>query len=181
MDNFKLSIRLQKFSKYSLYLFLFTPFFSTHSIAKTYSVAGVWEGAYHANSKDVRFVSVRSPDGFFFTRSDYYEEGVVTHWVENYGLWGQTSGEYWTTIFLVETKDNSRFFSKCKFPKPVYTIKSNKEGKLAYVSKFDNQAFIATKKIDVDSTLAKMKLSIEEAKHRIDVLKNRCKEQLSET
>lgn len=176
MENFKLKVRFQKVSKYCLYLFLFTSFFSSHSIAETYNVAGVWEGAYQANSKDVKFISVRRPDGFFFTRSNYYEGGVVTGWVENYGLWGQTNGGYWTTIFLVETEDNSQFFSKCKFPKPVYTIKSNKGGKLTYVSNLDNQEFTATKKINVDNSAAKMKLSVDKAKLRIEILKSRCKE-----
>lgn len=112
--------------------------FSSVVYSNEIDMSGIWTGQTVTGEKTRKVYSVRTDDGFYASRHEYYVNGEMIRWILNYGLWGQTDKTYWTEILVYASEQNFRTIHNCDAPKFTYQLNSQDGDKVFYTSDRDN-------------------------------------------
>lgn len=111
--------------------------FSSAVNSNAIDMSGIWTGKTVEGEIIRKVYSVRSIDGVYASRHEYYADGKMTRWIQNYGLWGQTDKTYWTEILVFASEQSFRSIHNCDAPKFTYQLNSQEDNKVTYTSDRD--------------------------------------------
>lgn len=111
--------------------------FSIVVYANEIDMSGLWTGETMEGDMTRKVYSVRTTDGVYASRHEYYVDGKMTRWIQNYGLWGQTDKTYWTEILVFASEQNFRVLHNCDAPKFTYQLNTRDRNTVSYTSDRD--------------------------------------------
>ncbi|MDG1751194.1 MAG: hypothetical protein P8I03_05970 [Thalassotalea sp.] len=100
-------------------------------------MTGVWIGENITDNEHRKIYTHRSKEGYYFSRHEYYNEGVMVKWLHNYGLWGQNENKFWTEFIVYASDKSVKSLHDCNPPKFSYFIQSIYQNNAVYVTEND--------------------------------------------
>ena len=115
-----------------------TLLFSCQSYSNDLDMTGIWIGENITSTEHRKIYTVRSEDGYYFSRHEYYQDGVMKRWLHNYGVWGQRENKLWTDFVVYASATSIKSLPDCNPPKFNYIIQSVNQNKATYVAERDS-------------------------------------------
>lgn len=119
---------------------------SNAALAEEISMSGNWFGEVTTETGSRKIYTVRTLNGYYFSRHEYYHNGEMTRWFHNYGLWGTNDSTYWAEIIVFESDKNMKVLNDCDAPKFTYNVNSKQGNRVTYTSTRDNVTYTMEKR-----------------------------------
>jgi hypothetical protein len=100
-------------------------------------MTGIWVGESITDSEHRKIFTVRTKDGYYFSRHEYYKDDLMVRWLHNYGVWGQDEDKLWTDFVVYASATNIKILPDCNPPKFSYIVQSIYQNKVTYVAERD--------------------------------------------
>ncbi|WP_206486537.1 hypothetical protein [Thalassotalea sp. G2M2-11] len=107
------------------------------SLSSDLDMAGIWIGEHITATEHRKIYTVRTEDGYYFSRHEYYQDGVMKRWIHNYGVWGQTEEKLWTDFVVYASATSVKSLPDCNPPRFSYIVQSIYQNKATYVAERD--------------------------------------------
>jgi len=111
--------------------------FSSLSFSNDLDMAGIWIGENINANEHRKIYTVRTEDGYYFSRHEYYKDGIMKRWLHNYGVWGQAEDKLWTDFVVYASDTSVKNLPDCNPPRFSYIVKSIYQNKATYVAEND--------------------------------------------
>jgi hypothetical protein len=105
-------------------------------------MTGIWVGENITDQEERRIYTVRTKDGYYFSRHEYYQNDVMVRWLHNYGVWGQTEDKFWTDFVVYASDTSVKSLPDCNPPNYSYIVQSIYQNKATYVAERDGVEYI---------------------------------------
>ena len=116
--------------------------FSCLSFSNELDMAGIWIGESITATEHRKIYTVRTKDGYYFSRHEYFQDGVMKKWLHNYGVWGQTEDKFWTDFVVYASDTSVKSLPDCNPPNYSYIVQSIYQNKATYVAERDGVEYI---------------------------------------
>lgn len=117
----------------TLLIFNYSSFLWSNELDMT----GIWVGENITDQEERRIYTVRTKDGYYFSRHEYYQNDVMVRWLHNYGIWGQNENEFWTDFVVYASSTSRKTLPLCNPPRAIYFISSIERNITTYVAERD--------------------------------------------
>lgn len=115
--------------------FALTCLLSYQSASANYiEMSGIWTGDVVHGEGTRKIYTVRTSDGYYFSRHEYYNEGKLTRWIQNYGVWGQNATDYWAEIIVFASDKRFKSVHDCQPPKFTYKLTTQNGNMVSYTA-----------------------------------------------
>ncbi|MBA6289980.1 hypothetical protein [Colwellia sp. MB3u-4] len=111
--------------------------FSYSSFSSELDMTGIWIGESVTASEHRKIYTVRTRDGYYFSRHEYYEDDAMVRWLHNYGIWGQSDDKFWTYFVVYASATSVKNLPDCNPPRFSYIVQSIYQNKTTYVAERD--------------------------------------------
>jgi len=107
------------------------------SFSNDLDMAGIWIGENITATEHRKIYTVRAEDGYYFSRHEYYQDGVMKRWLHNYGVWEQTKEKFWIDFVVYASATSVKNLPDCNPPRFSYIVQSIYQNKVTYVAERD--------------------------------------------
>ena len=119
-----------------------TLLFSCLSFSNDLDMTGIWIGEHITATEHRKIYTVRTEDGYYFSRHEYYQNGAIERWLHNYGVWGQIEDKFWTDFVVYASVTSVKSLPDCNPPRFSYILQSIYQNKATYVAEHEGVEYI---------------------------------------
>jgi hypothetical protein len=139
-------------------------------------MTGIWVGESVTASEHRKIYTVRTKDGYYFSRHEYYKDDTMVRWLHNYGVWGQNEEKFWTDFVVFASTTSVKSLPDCNPPRYSYIVQSIYQNKATYVFDRDGVEYTMEKidKLPIEF-FTNNKVLHKFALEKIDTFKQKCR------
>jgi hypothetical protein len=142
-------------------------------------MTGIWVGESVTASEHRKIYTVRTKDGYYFSRHEYYKDDAMVRWLHNYGVWGQNEEKFWTDFVVFASTTSVKSLPDCNPPRYSYIVQSIYQNKATYVFDHDGVEYTMEKidKLPIEF-FTNNKVLHKFALKKIDTFKQKCRKEI---